>query len=57
MGLTKEELYLHKELLSKVKFDELTEKWTIYLKDYEFLNLSRAQIQTLKRLITANDEH
>lgn len=50
MALNKLELYLHREVISKVKYDELTGEKTIYLKDYAFLNLTKTKMLLLQKI-------
>lgn len=55
MALTKTELYLLKEVISKIKYDNLNERYTLYLEDYIPYNLKPSEIKTLKRLCQEND--
>ena len=41
MALNNLELYLYQEVISKAKYDRLTGKKTIHLKDYASLKLSQ----------------
>ena len=50
MKLTKRQLFLLTEIISKTKKDELTGKYTIYPKDYLFYNLNKRTFQMLERL-------
>lgn len=50
MNLTKRQLFLLTEIISKTKKDELTGKYTIYPKDYLFYNLNKRTFQMLERL-------
>lgn len=55
MALTKTELYLLKEVLTKIKYDTLNERYTLYLEDYIPYNLKPSDIKVLKRLCQEND--
>lgn len=50
MNLTKKQLFLLNEVLSKVKKNELTGKYTIYPQDYISLNLNKRTMQMLERM-------
>jgi len=50
MNLTKKQLFLLKEVLSKAKMNEVTGKYTIYPEDYIFLNLNKRTTQMLARM-------
>lgn len=55
MSLSKIELYLYKEVISKAKYDNLTGKITIHLNDYIFLNLTIVKMNILKNLCKKHD--
>lgn len=55
MSLTKQELYLLKEVFTKVKYDKMNERYYLALEDYGFLNLEGPQISLLKRMCQENN--
>ena len=52
MKLTKRQLFLLTEIISKTKKDELTGNYTIYPKDYLFYNLNKTLLKNVNRKIT-----
>ena len=55
MSLTKNRLYLLKEVFTKVKYDELNERFYITLEDYSFLNLDSPQLVLLNNMCNENN--
>lgn len=55
MALNNLELYLYQEVISKAKYDRLTGKKTIYLKDYAKLNLNAKKKEILRKICQEND--
>lgn len=55
MPLTKNELYLLKEVFTKVKCDKLNERYYIALEDYGFLKLDPPQLILLKNMCKKNN--
>jgi len=55
MSLTKIELYLLKEVLPKIKYDKLNQRYILYLEDYISFNLKASEIKVLRRLCQEND--
>ena len=55
MKPTPKQLFLLKEIISKTKKDELTEKYTIYPKDYLFYNLNKRTFEMLEKLCKRKD--
>ena len=55
MQLTKNRLYLLKEVFTKVKYDKLNDRYYIALEDYGFLNLDPPQLILLKNMCKENN--
>lgn len=55
MALNNLELYLYQEVISKAKYDRLTGKKTIHLKDYASLKLSQKKKDLLRQICQEND--
>ena len=55
MALNNLELYLYQEVISKAKYERLTGKKTIYLKDYASLKLSQKKKDLLRQICQEND--
>lgn len=55
MPITKNRLYLLKEVFTKVKYDKLNERFYIALEDYAFLNLDSPQLVLLNNMCNENN--
>lgn len=55
MTLKETELFLLKEVLTKIKYDSLNERYTLYIEDYFKNNLTSVQIKVLRRICQEND--